>query len=218
MKIFQIESTNYCNASCSYCPHSKMTRKKGTLTPEIFLQAVKVNESDYIGLHHFGEPLLNKFLPEIISMAHYFGIKVEFSTNGNANGNVELVKRVMDAQPYMIRYASDAFNNLEFLRMTTTFNKTTIIKTHSVKYGTKPFTTFAGAVEGESQIKGECYFKKYQYTCVLWDGRVVPCCCDYDGVEVIGDIWSGVAFKENYDLCKKCSGYQFTEGGLWKEE
>jgi radical SAM protein with 4Fe4S-binding SPASM domain len=54
---------------------------------------------------------------------------------------------------------------------------------------------------------------------VLWDGRVVPCCHDYDGHVVLGDltrqtlvdIWAGPAAdrfrrrNEDYQLCQRCS-------------
>lgn len=54
---------------------------------------------------------------------------------------------------------------------------------------------------------------------VLWDGRVVPCCHDYDGAVVVGDlreqslaeIWRSSAVKLfqdrnlEYELCQKCA-------------
>ena len=215
MRIFQIEPTNHCNAKCSYCPHSKMTRPKGFMTIATFDQCMCVITNKYVGLHHFGEPMLHSDLPYMIRVAKTRGIRVEFSTNG---GHFTGSEGVMKAEPYMIRYAYDYFKNLKFLKLITEHNISTIIKTHSVIEGTKPFSNFAGAVEGESQVKGECFFKKYKYVCVLWDGRVVPCCADYDGQHIIGDVWNGVTHQETYDLCKTCSGYQFTKGGLWEQK
>jgi radical SAM protein with 4Fe4S-binding SPASM domain len=54
---------------------------------------------------------------------------------------------------------------------------------------------------------------------VLWDGRVVPCCHDYDGQVVLGDlntntlaqIWAAPAaerfrrYNEDYQLCQQCA-------------
>jgi radical SAM protein with 4Fe4S-binding SPASM domain len=59
---------------------------------------------------------------------------------------------------------------------------------------------------------------------ILWDGRVVPCCFDYDGIDVLGDlrqqslkeIWSGEKMTylrqchrdgnlQNVRLCEKCT-------------
>lgn len=65
---------------------------------------------------------------------------------------------------------------------------------------------------------------------VLADGRVVPCCADYNGEEVIGDIkkqsleqiWNGGRFREfreNFvrasfekdSLCRRCGAYPFAQ-------
>ncbi len=58
---------------------------------------------------------------------------------------------------------------------------------------------------------------------ILWDGRVVPCCFDYDGTHILGDagketiksIWNGPAYKQirqahltdgsSIKLCAKCN-------------
>jgi len=61
--------------------------------------------------------------------------------------------------------------------------------------------------------------RPWQSAAVLWDGRVVPCCHDYNGFVVLGnlndnslsDIWhspEAMAFRVNnpqYSLCKQCS-------------
>lgn len=214
MKVFQIEATNFCNASCSYCPHSKMTREKGFMSVETFLQVLDVMDNAYTGLHHFGEPMLNPNLSTFIELAKTRGILTEFSTNGSC---FHTIVQVMAARPYIIRYAYDAFKDLRFLKELTTHNKGTIIKTHSIEEGTKPFANFAGAVAGESIAKGECYFKKYGYVVVLWDGRVVPCCCDYNGQHIIGTVWDGIEMRKNYSLCEKCEGYQFPSDSLYEE-
>jgi radical SAM protein with 4Fe4S-binding SPASM domain len=47
-----------------------------------------------------------------------------------------------------------------------------------------------------------CYFPWHSVS-ILWDGSVVPCCRDYNGVEIIGDlnnqsleeIWNGEKMK-----------------------
>lgn len=65
---------------------------------------------------------------------------------------------------------------------------------------------------------------------VMADGRVVPCCADYNGEEVIGHvqeeslaaIWSGARFREFREkfvrasfeedsLCRRCGAYPFSE-------
>ncbi|MFA5398672.1 MAG: radical SAM/SPASM domain-containing protein [Methanogenium sp.] len=221
MKAYQIETSAFCNAECSYCPHQKMTRVQGNMSIETFDQVLSVMENKYVALHHFGEPFLNPNLSLFIHKTNEKGIQVEFSTNGSID-SIGRIKNVMSESPYRVRIAYDYFNPFSFIYHCILLNKNTIITVHSVKdlsklLTKKPFTNYAGAVEGKSEIEGECYFKKYGYVCVLWDGRVVPCCCDYDGKEIIGDVFhpETIKLKETYDLCKNCTGMQFAEGGKW---
>ena len=81
--------------------------------------------------------------------------------------------------------------------------------------------------QGESDFSGSCDFP-YTSITVMADGRVVPCCADYNGETVLGDlnvqslhqIWHGDAFKafrekfvkasfEPNDLCARCGHYPF---------
>lgn len=219
LKVYQVELTNRCNATCSYCPHQQMTRPKGDMSSDTFLRVVANFPNKYMALHHFGEPMLHPHLMEAIRIAHRYEWKVEFSTNG---GTFKNLQEVMDAEPYRMRIAYDFFAPDLFLRSALAYNKGTIITAHSVDGKlpgcSKPFNNFAGAVEGETHVKGECYFKKYGFVCVLWDGRVVPCCQDYNGENIIGDVRQpdSIAHKENYSMCETCGGMQFAKDGLWE--
>ena len=76
-----------------------------------------------------------------------------------------------------------------------------------------------------SDLCTELYGKDYGKMVVLWDGKVVPCCADYEGTLQIGDvlnetvdsIWNGLAIKRlrkrhmNKDfpqMCKNCSEHE----------
>ena len=63
----------------------------------------------------------------------------------------------------------------------------------------KEFTTWDGSIKQIQKLASEfseAYKKKLSYPCVrpwhrltiLWDGRVVPCCYDYDAKYVLGDL------------------------------
>lgn len=217
MKIYQSESSALCNAHCSYCPQKLMTRPQGNMNLKTFKQVLKVMDNNYFALHHFGEPLINPLLPEFIRLANEAGKKVEFSTNGS--NLTQLTKAILN-HPYMVRLAVDPFKADNIVKTYKTMCSLENVKfeAHSVNKKTKPFINFAGQVEGKSEVKGICYFKLYKYVVVLWDGRVVPCCCDYDAKEVIGNIWDGVNPKKTYELCKNCGGLQFASEGLWEKE
>ena len=242
-KIYQLETTNYCNANCSYCPHKKMKRTLGFVS---FATAEKVYDyckeigQDYIALHHMGEPLLHPRIDSIIMLFEKGGICTEFSTNG-----VLLIKhgrKVLEAGLTCLRIAVDynydspryIQNIISFLKLSKDFG--TEIRLHSIVGNdlkvfrgynlkaileNKKFDNWAGAVKGESQLEPskECYFVKYNYVVVLWDGRVVPCCMDYDGTYVkcdIDHIRSVEANKHSKQMCGNCANMQFADGGEWK--
>ena len=66
MKIYQIEITNYCNNSCSYCPRNQMKRKLGIMSMQVLNFVLKKIENNTLRLHHYGESLLDDKLEEKI--------------------------------------------------------------------------------------------------------------------------------------------------------
>jgi radical SAM protein with 4Fe4S-binding SPASM domain len=112
----------------------------------------------------------------------------------------------------------------------------------------KSFDTWAGQIEDKTDpMKPSTYHRGnvnderkacpllWYYMSIRWDGRVVPCCRDYDNHEILGDItkeslmdvWNGKRFQalrrehlkgefENSVLCSKCvewSKYKMPEPG-----
>lgn len=112
----------------------------------------------------------------------------------------------------------------------------------------KSFDTWAGQVEHRTDpMKPSTYHRGnvnderkpcpllWYYMSIRWDGRVVPCCRDYDNHEILGDItketlmqiWNGKRFQalrkdhldgeyDNSVLCSKCvewSKYRMPEPG-----
>jgi hypothetical protein len=225
INIYQVESTSKCSATCSFCPHPTMERTKTHMTLETFAAVLAAMRNDYMALHHFGEPLLNPLLPDMIKMVNAAGKRCEFSTNGKGlrDDDNEFLKAVMHARPYLIRIAYDFFQPDAFIRKVLTYNQSTIIKLHAVTPGllpeTKPLNNWAGQMPWESQVKGKCYFLDYDYHAVLQDGRVVRCCQDFEGKHIQGHINDPGSVQEGpISLCDTCSGMQFADDGLWKQE
>ena len=88
---YSIESTNYCNFKCRFCPQSdpahKHSRARGFLTTEnlkIFLDRVKEVKpgTRTISVCLDGEPLLNEAFPDLIRMIIDEGFFPSFSSNG----------------------------------------------------------------------------------------------------------------------------------------
>jgi len=66
----RIENTNRCGYRCFFCPREELTRRRGVMTLEdlsLVLDRVGGHEG-LVDLHGFGEPLLDKLLPEKIAL------------------------------------------------------------------------------------------------------------------------------------------------------
>jgi radical SAM protein with 4Fe4S-binding SPASM domain len=142
--IFNIETTNACSMSCSFCPRTTlMTRPVKTMEPELFKKIIDQVEphsekrwndwvtfaEEYYGvprdeqsenafflyvvpkvitLHGFGDPLLDKNIPEYIGMLTGCGIPSYFSCNP-ANINID---RVIDAMNNGLDYLKFSIDSL----------------------------------------------------------------------------------------------------------
>ena len=81
----RIETTNYCNASCSMCAHDKMTRPKGTMKVDFFDDLVKQAKdlgATTISPFGFGEPLIDQRLVEKIEICRDLELETFVTTNG----------------------------------------------------------------------------------------------------------------------------------------
>lgn len=102
-KHLLIETINgYCTARCTMCTFPTWTRKPRRMTEnefEIILRSFSpyIEHLDYLTLHGYGEPLLDKGLPEKIALAKGLGFRgIGFATNcTELNG--ELAGRLVEA-------------------------------------------------------------------------------------------------------------------------
>ena len=82
-----LENTNHCNAACVMCPRELQSRPKGIMDFEMYKRLIdEISEhKDHVKrlhMHNFGEPLLDKKLPERIKYAKSKGIQhVYFVSN-----------------------------------------------------------------------------------------------------------------------------------------
>ncbi|RJP18377.1 MAG: radical SAM protein [Candidatus Omnitrophota bacterium] len=84
--VIRIETTNSCNAKCIFCPRDRMTRPLGVMREELYraiIDECAENHCKAIHLHNFGEPMLDRWLPDRIRYAKDKGIpKVKLFSNG----------------------------------------------------------------------------------------------------------------------------------------
>lgn len=83
----ELEITNHCNSSCTICPRSQLSRKKGFMSEETFntiidqLKEYTVSEVEICGV---GEPLLHRNAAQYIKRLKDIGIKrVKMVTNAS---------------------------------------------------------------------------------------------------------------------------------------
>lgn len=236
LKIVQIELTNRCNATCSYCPQPTMKRKKIDMTNEIFNRTLEIlDRTDYwrnfdrdiVELHHFGESLLLGdrlfyFLDRMVEE----NIPWSLSTNGmllnNTEFNIKLLsyngvleisieninKKVTLEQKY------DIVN--DFLALHKKLNsKLTILL---ITFGNVDFSKITGCA-GISNYKihswGEtgkdgvpyCKFLSDNYFSVHSDGTIVGCCFDAEYETNYGTVFEPTYEKNKiWRKCNTCIG------------
>ena len=113
----RIETTNLCNYNCKICPRDKMTRPKVTMDFDHFMNlALEIEElgANLISLFGFGEPLLDKNLPDKIQICTELGIDTFITTNASLL-DVEMYKQLRDAGLGHLRISIHALtpNNYE---------------------------------------------------------------------------------------------------------
>ena len=96
----RIEPTTKCNFNCNICPRDKLTRKKETMSFDLFkfiFDKINSETSQYYTLTFpgMGEPLLDQSLDDKISYAKKIGFTVLILTNGSLL-TVDRFKRLED--------------------------------------------------------------------------------------------------------------------------
>src|ERR687897_3736497 len=77
-EIVQIESTNICNAKCTFCPRDEMHRRQGIMSFDLFKKIVDecaALDITHVRVHNYGEPFIDRRLVEKVRYAKQKGIK-----------------------------------------------------------------------------------------------------------------------------------------------
>ena len=78
----QIEPTRECNLNCKICMRRHLEEKEGSLSFEHFKHILDAYNFRYVGLHGWGEPLLNPELFDMLNYAKSRGVIANLTTNG----------------------------------------------------------------------------------------------------------------------------------------
>jgi len=238
--VLMIENTNHCNADCVMCPRDTLSRKRGFMDIRLFEKIIREASAEsrkpVTHLHGFGEPLLDKLLPDKIRLAKDYGITRTYIVSNASRLFPETARKIIGAGLDKMKisfYGTDAesYNNTmkrldfdvtlqnikDFLRIRKEMqsatprlilqylpNETNHARMAVFKSLWEPLLDRRagdclnvstlhnyGGGRAYNPMRGEiasvCYFP-WTSMSVLWDGRVVTCCMDSNGVQVLGDL------------------------------
>lgn len=224
-----IETQSSCNRQCKNCPVAyyprKMVKMPESMFKSIIDQLAEKNYKGEISLHWYNEPLLDRRLPQLIHYAHCKCPEsyIYFASNGDLL-DMETFKAVIGAGLRRIEIAEYgeglSYDLREFLNSLDEVEKKFL---HIFKLNN--FYNRAGALEElriQKSLTLRCARPEFQMI-VNAEGKVVLCCNDYFGKEIMGDvakenifdIWRKSRFKQiraelrkgnrkNIDLCSQC--------------
>jgi MoaA/NifB/PqqE/SkfB family radical SAM enzyme len=113
-----IESTSICNLKCIMCPYPSMGRKNEHMSMTVFEKIVAEGAGfvEFMWLHLFGEPLINKNIFRMIDMAENAGIRTGISTNATLL-NEKAANAVLDSKLSIILLCFDGATKETFERI-----------------------------------------------------------------------------------------------------
>ncbi len=116
-RTVRVETTNHCQADCSFCPRSTIGRAKSFMKQDLFEKIARecaAGGCNLMHLHGFGEPLLDKQLPERIKFCKDLGIpRVKIFTNGDLLRG-EMAERLLASGVDEIKISIDGADSGEF--------------------------------------------------------------------------------------------------------
>lgn len=111
---YSVDVSGACNLKCLSCPRSSRLseeRSPGFMSLnrfEMILDKIK-SEDPFVGniqLYQWGEPTLNRKLPEMVQYAHKKGIKSAISSNLNADADY---RQIIEARPEWFRISASGW-------------------------------------------------------------------------------------------------------------
>lgn len=248
-----LEPTNHCNLKCKNCANKDMTRPKGFMclsTAYNSLYQIKTMGTKWVYLFQVGESTLHPEIANILQYANALGLCVRLHTNG-----IDLWSAI-DEDLHTFRGPNDvrvSLNTITDLHISLNLTKFSVLEpvleslintgksftidsipgvSHPIpdKYKRYLFTknkcyNWLGNVEGSPPTDAVCSLP-YKMMSILWNGDVVPCCLDYNGAYIVGninknalkDIWNCDKMQAirdpkfyKYTICRDCNASNIPE-------
>lgn len=207
---------------------------KGYISMEHFLQALQY-VPEWVNLQAHGESLLHPQIFELLAVAKAYGKKTIVNTNGlvitadMAKGMFESGLNAMEVSIHtkksLVGY-KEAFNaneqygfgalvianillvyrdNIKDWISSVGIERKHLEKMRFVnvhKWAEEPPTPEHGKL-----MASRCHYINNNECVVKWDGKIVSCCFDFEGINTIGDLkdFTQLMHRSDYKLCDGCS-------------
>jgi len=234
---FNIETITTCNRRCSYCPNSiferSLPKNEKLMDKELFKKIIdelaEMKFSGRISPYFYGEPLLDKRLPELLTYTRKRlpKAKIMIASNGDLL-TIELYKKLIAAgiNGFMItQHGQEMSKNMsllfEYLRKHPT--KEAFLAYQSY-HPSEPLSSRGGTIKPETVDDVPRCLSPTNPVVITYKGDVVLCCNDYHSSVVFGnvqteslvDIWNSKRYKSirhqlkkriyKLPICKQCVG------------
>ncbi len=208
-----IETYAYCNRKCSFCFNNNdrfPNRQRGIMSTDIWEKIIDelstMNFAGRISPHHYGEPLLDKRLPQLISFAREKCPYAEilFASNGDLLTEevlLELVRRGLDSILVTNYDDSEKPNLIEL-------SKKYPAHVRYRSYKDIWFQNKAGVqLDRKSRHRNVPCLRPSRQLVINWKGNIVLCCNDYYENHVFGSVKNESILKvwnsDKFNACRR---------------
>ena len=205
----QIQTVDYCNRKCAWCPNSKMQKSPGTLMHRrVFYKILSDFENiGFTGRFHLylmADPLCDHRIYDLITITRkrFSGNVIFISTNGDGFTSVDDVKRLFDAG--LSELAISYYDNKNKYLMEIDDPRVVHAPLNALR---STFYNRAGLVSGVGCInpKAKCTWL-WRKAYINYRGDVVLCCSDYNYEVVMGNVMDA-EFIDIFN-CDKFNAYR----------
>ena len=205
---------------CAYCGHTNMTRKKGFMSLYTFSRCIDIlkelKQTDII-MNHYGESFMHPHFLEMLALLKDEAFNVTIYTNGDLLTDTTIAAlTTFNFKHFIIS------GHMEKSKRYALYEKCAIAGIKNVAWQ-DDVASVALSLAGQVQLPGgntpspklqdpatHCRFLAHDYAIVLWNGDLVPCCFDYDGKGIFGNIHDPNVLNLSphvNSICATCPGH-----------
>ncbi len=214
-----IETYGYCNRQCSFCFNNEkfLQREKGIMKENIYYKIIDelslMKFAGRIGLHHYGEPLLDKRLVKFVEYARQKcpSCFLEIASNVDMLTEKKLRDLINAGLNKIIATNYDDKENDKMLKLAKKYSK--IIHYRNYK-DINIINRAGGLFNYKSKYTNNPCYSPSNLINIDWKGDVILCCNDHYSYFIFGnvnhntirDIWYSKRFNKIRAILRKKKG------------